>query len=397
MPASDRITIGMTVGAQPPMSRIGALLRVARGFRFDVAWTIDHFLGFFPRAIWDKDFSWLASAGSSPHAYFDYQVLLGHLAGKAGGRVQLAVGVTEPIRRHPVVIAQAFMTLAHVTRQPPILGIGAGEAENVVPYGLDFSSPVSRLEEAVQIIRLCFDSEGPIDFAGKHFRLQNALMDLSPPPQRTPELWIAAHGPRMLALTGRYADGWFPTFPFSAQEYETLLGEIRAAAVSAGRDPAAIVPGWQAFAVIGRTERAARRLLEARGVRFTALLAPAYMWKAMGAEHPFGENFRGLIDFVPQNYARAELNAAIDSVPVDLLAEATLWGTPGMVGASLHGYVDAGLRHLVLQPVSGLVSRADAIYSVGSMVSILLKLRRRGTPRVGRPDTLRGKREGNPQ
>jgi phthiodiolone/phenolphthiodiolone dimycocerosates ketoreductase len=305
--------------------------------------------------------------------------------------MQLAVGVTEPIRRHPVLIAQAFMTLAHVTRRPPILGIGAGEAENIVPYGLDFSSPVSRLEEAVQIIRLCFDSDGPFDFEGTHFSMEKAVMDLNPPPGRTPELWIAAHRPRMLSLTGRYADGWYPTFPFSPQEYGTLLGEVRAAAVSAGRDPAAIVPGWQAFAVIGRTERAARRLLEAKGVRFTALLAPAYTWKAMGVDHPFGENFRGMIDFVPQHYERAELEAAVDAVPVDLLAEATLWGTPRVVRSRLHAYVDAGLRHLVLQPVSGLVSKADAIYSMGSMVSILRKLRHRGTPRTGMglPEALR--------
>ena len=383
MPSPDRVTIGMTVGTQPPMRRVRTLLRVARGLRFDVAWVIDHFLGFFPRAIWDKDFSWLASPGSSPHAYFDYQVLLGHLAGKAGGRMQLAVGVTEPIRRHPVLIAQAFMTLAHATRQPPILGIGAGEAENIVPYGLDFSSPVSRLEEALAIIRLCFDSDGPFDFEGKHFSLRNALMDLNPPSGRTPELWIAAHQPRMLALTGRYADGWYPTFPFSPRQYETLLGEIRAAAVSAGRDPGAIVAGWQAFAVIGRTERAARRLLESKGVRFAALLTPAYTWQSMGVDHPFGENFRGIIDFIPQRYERDELDAAIAAVPIDLLAEATLWGTPRALVSSLHDYVDAGLRHLVLQPASGLVSRADAIYSLRSMVSILRKLRRRGTPRAG--------------
>jgi phthiodiolone/phenolphthiodiolone dimycocerosates ketoreductase len=347
-----------------------------------VAWAIDHFLGFFPRAIWDKEFSWLASGGGSPHEYFDYQVLLGHLAKRAGGHMQLGVGVTEPIRRHPVLIAQAFMTLAHITRRPPILGIGAGEAENIVPYGLDFSSPVSRLEEAVQIIRLCFDSDGPFDFEGKHFSLRNALMDLKPPSGRTPELWIAAHQPRMLALAGRFADGWYPTFPFAPGEYEELLGVIRSAAASAGRDPAAIVPGWQAFAVIGRSERAARRLLEAKGVRFTALLAPAYTWKAMGVAHPLGDGFRGMIDFVPQSYGRAELDAAIAAVPTDLLAEATLWGTPDALTSKLHDYVDAGLRHLVLQPVSGLVSKRDAIYSLRSMVSIQRKLRRRGVPRA---------------
>ena len=383
MPLPDRVSIGMTIGTQPPMRRIGALLRVARTLRFDVAWTIDHFLGFFPRAIWDKDFSWLASPGSSPHPYFDYQVLLGHLARKAGGHTQLAIGVTEPVRRHPVLLAQAFMTLAHITKQRPILGIGAGEAENIVPYGLDFSSPVSRLEEALQVIRLCFDSDGPFDFDGQYFKLEDAVMDLTAPAGRTPELWIAAHRPRMLALTGRYADGWYPTFSFRPDEYEGLLGDIRASAINAGRDPSAIVPGWQAFAVIGSTERQARKLLEARGVRFTALLSPAYTWSAMGASHPLGSEFRGLIDFVPQNYSRTQLDDAIAAVPIDLLAEALLWGTPTHVTSRLHDYVDAGLRHLVLQPVSALVSRRDALYSLRSMVSILRKIRRRGVPRAG--------------
>lgn len=379
MASPDRVTIGLTVGTQPPLARIGAFLRLARVLRFDVAWTIDHFLGFFPQALWDREFSWLASPGSTPHAFYDYQTLLGHLARKAGS-VQLAVGVTEPIRRHPVLIAQSFMTLAHMTKRPPILGIGAGEAENITPYGLDFSAPVSKLEEAVQIIRLCFDAKGTFDFDGEHFSLRGAVMDLNSPVGRTPEIWIAAHGPRMLRLTGKHADGWLPTFPYSVEQYESLLGEIRSAATKANRDPYSIVPGWQAFVIIGRTEHAARRLLEAKAVRFTALLAPAYMWSAMGAEHPLGPEFRGLIDFVPEAYSRAELESAVDAVPTDLLAEATLWGTRRSVEKQLHQYVDAGLRHVVLQPASALVSRTDALYSLRALLSIQRRLRRRGIP-----------------
>ena len=380
MPSPDRISIGMTLGTQPPLGRVHMLLRAARVLRFDVGWTIDHFLGFFPRALWNKDFSWLASEGSSPHEFFDYQVLLGHLARRAGRRMQLAVGVTEPIRRHPVLIAQAFMTLAHASRRPPILGIGAGEAENTVPYGFDFSKPVSKLAEAVEIIRLCFESDGPFDYDGEHFQLRRAVMDLAPPAGRTPELWVAAHRPRMLEITGRYADGWYPTFPFTPREYESHLATIRAAAGRAGRDPSRLVPGWQAIAVFGSTERHARRLLDHKGVKFTALLAPAYTWRAFGAEHPLGDEFRGIVDFVPQAYTRAQLDAAIDSVPVDLMAEATLWGTRASLTEQLHDYVDAGLRHVVLQPISGLVSRRDALYSLRSMVSVVRGLRRRGVP-----------------
>ena len=138
------------------------------------------------------------------------------------------------------------------------------------------------------------------------------------------------------------------------------------------------MPAWQTLAVLARTEKSARRLLSAKGVRFTALLAPASTWEALGIDHPLGDGFRGIVDFMPEAYETAELEAAIDAVPIDLMAGTMLWGTPDTVLAALNDYVDAGMRHLVLQPVSGLVSRRDALYSARAMVSIQRKLRRGG-------------------
>ena len=162
---------------------------------------IDHFQNIFPRAIWDTELTWVAAQRPTPHEFFDYQVLLGYLAPRVG-RMRLGVGVTEPIRRHPVLIAQAMMTLSHLTKRAPILGprIGAGERMNIDPYGLDPSEPVTRLEEALQIIRLCLSAQGPITFSGKHYRLDRATMDLKPASGRVPEIWIAGHGPRMLRV-----------------------------------------------------------------------------------------------------------------------------------------------------------------------------------------------------
>lgn len=373
----DRVSVGLSVGTQPPLRRIGLLLRVARTAGFDAAWTVDHFQGFFPRAIWDKDFSFLAKPESSPHAYFDYQTLLGHLAARAG-RIQLAVGVTEPIRRHPVLLAQAAMSLAHMVRRPPILGLGSGEAENVTPYGLDFDRPVARLEEALQIIRLCFESRNPIDFDGEFYRLVGAVMDLVPPPERTPRIWIASHKPRMLALTGKYGDGWYPTLPYTPQTYGESLDVIKGAARSGGRDPDAIVPGWQSLVVLGKSQADARALLDSRPMRFTALLAPHDVWRAHNAVHPLGADFRGMIDFVPQRYSRAELEAAMLKVPVDLIAETVLWGTLDLVHVQLRDFVDAGLRHVVLQPISAMVSKSDAVFSLRAMVTLQRRLKREG-------------------
>jgi len=189
------------------------MVRAARVARLDSLWTVDHWVGFLPRSIWTEDFSHRASPRGAD-AFFDWQVLMGALAERAGN-IQLGVGVTEPIRRHPVLLAQAAMTISHVTKQPPILGIGSGEAENIVPYGIDFSNPVGKLEEALQIMRLCFDADGTFDFAGDHFQLDRAIMDLRPKRGNEPQIWVAAHGPRMLRLTGEYADGWYPALPLS--------------------------------------------------------------------------------------------------------------------------------------------------------------------------------------
>lgn len=358
------IAVGLQIGTQPPLTTTRAFVVLARLMRLDSVMAIDHFQNIFPRAIWNREFSWLAAQRPTPHEHFDYQVLLGYLAARAG-RMRLGVGVTDPIRRHPVLLAQAMLTLAHLTRRAPILGIGAGERLNIEPYGLDFTHVVSRLEEALQIIQLCFCSRGPIDFAGRHYRLDRAIMDLKAPPGRLPEIWIGAHGPRMLELTGRYGDGWYPTMIASPAEYAASLERVRAAAQRAGRDPQAITPALHRFAVIGRTEQEARALLQTRAIRAFGLAAPAELWHRAGAEHPFGERFNGLIDFLPERYDRATIEQAIAAVPPALVeAGPLLWGTPEQVADQLRAYGEAGLRHVVLAPVSGLVSQRAALYGL---------------------------------
>lgn len=74
-----------------------------------------------------------------------------------------------------MLIAQAALTLAHLTKRAPILGIGTGERMNIEPYGLPGTHAVDRIEEALQIIRRCLTSQGPIDFAGKLFRARQVI------------------------------------------------------------------------------------------------------------------------------------------------------------------------------------------------------------------------------
>lgn len=362
------------MGTSPSLGRVHAMARFGRLLGAHSLWTVDHYTGWFPQEIWDKDFSWLAGGEGSADAYYDWQVLLGHMAGRTG-RAQLAVGVTEPIRRHPVTIAQAALTLSHMTKKPPIIGVGAGEAENIEPYGLSFARPVSRLAEALEVIRLCLRSRGPVDYAGEYYKLDRAIMDLAPGPGGVPEIWVAAHGPRMLELTGRFGDGWLPTLPLTPAAYAAALAAIRSAATAAGRDPDAIVPSFQIFLVVGPTEKAARRYLNHRAIRFMALLTPDSYWQEAGITHPLGSGFRGMIDFVPARYSRAEIDAAIDAVPTEVMASQTVWGTPSKVVQQIQELGEAGLRHVVLAPVSALVSRRALAFTIASLPGISRRLR----------------------
>jgi phthiodiolone/phenolphthiodiolone dimycocerosates ketoreductase len=380
MNRSSGISVGLQIGTQPPLSALRAFLLGARGMRLDSVMVIDHFQNVFPSVIWDKELTWLAAQRPTPYEFFDYQVLFGYLASGVG-RMRLGVGVTEPIGRHPILIAQAMMTLSHLTKRAPILGIGAGERMNIGPYGLDSSEPVARLEEALQIIRLCLSAQGPITFCGKHYRLDRARMDLKPPSGKVPEIWIAGHGPRMLQLTGRYGDGWYPTTVVSPQEYGVKLATVRAAAAEAGRNAASITPALHRFMVVGSSEQEARAMLNTKVIRALGLMAPAELWRQAGVAHPFGEHFNALVDFVPDHYDRKTMDDAIAAVPAVLMTEGPLlWGSPQQVAAKLEAFGDAGLRHVVLAPVSGLVSQRAALYGLWATGQIARSLSQMAQP-----------------
>ncbi|WP_069159899.1 LLM class flavin-dependent oxidoreductase [Nocardia altamirensis] len=367
--------VGTLAGGNPPVGGTRFLVRMARLGRLDSVLTPDHLISVFPKSIWDTDFTPQAKVVRSPDEQLDFAPLLGHVAAGAG-RVQIGVGATDPHRRHPVLLAQTFLTLAQMTKVPPILGIGSGERENLEPYGFTWNRPVDRFEEALQVLRAALTAPESLDFAGKYYRIDRAVMDLTVPPDRMPQIWIGAHGPRMLELTGRYADGWYPWETVSPQEYERRLHVVHAAARAAGRDPDAIVPAQMIQMLTARSHSGIRRLLRAPAVRYLGLMAPNAVWARCGAKHPFGEDFRGLIDLMPHRLSKAEVYEAIAEVTDEVLHEWLTIGTPREILAHLRELSDAGLRHAIVFPAAALVSNADVAFGYGVVLWLAAQLRR---------------------
>ncbi len=342
----DRLTVGTLGAVVPPAANLlkNAQRNEAQGL--DALWWPDHFMGWFPQSLWTPDITELATFQPNPDIYFDPLVAIAAVA-PATQRIRLGTAVTEPLRRHPVQLAQAFLTLDHLAPGRIICGLGCGEAENLIPYGIPFEQPVAHLEEALQVIRLLWSTDGPVNFNGHHFRLEGAVLGLRPTPQGPPPIWLAAHGPRMLELAARYGDGWLPVY-MPIDDYRRRWAHLQERMAALGRDADRFTPGMYATVVFAESHEEAHRLLEAPLLRFLTLTQPASTFARHGATHPLGADAYGMLEFIPARVPRAKALELIEQVPRAVVEDGTLHGTPEEVAEQVLAYYAAGLRHIVL-------------------------------------------------
>jgi alkanesulfonate monooxygenase SsuD/methylene tetrahydromethanopterin reductase-like flavin-dependent oxidoreductase (luciferase family) len=92
-------------------------------------------------------------------------------------RVTLATSVTDPYRRNPALLAQTVATLDMISGGRVVLGLGAGEAMNVDPYGIAWDNRTARMKETVEIIRRLWEGE-MVDYHGEVFRFAKAFIQV---------------------------------------------------------------------------------------------------------------------------------------------------------------------------------------------------------------------------
>jgi phthiodiolone/phenolphthiodiolone dimycocerosates ketoreductase len=318
--------------------------------RADSFWVPDHLNQLLPRSLWKQQYCGAAKLIPTLDAAMEPWTVLGHIAARNRiGRLRLGVGVTDSGRRNPAVTAQAAATLHLLTRGRAILGIGPGEREGNEPYGVDWSTPVARFEEAMATIRALWDSRGQlVNRDSPYFPLRNALFDLPPYRGKWPEIWIGAHGPRMLRAAGRYADAYFPAFAHRPVDYKQRLDAVRSAASDAGRDPMSIIPAVMLLVVTGRSRDDVDEALDSELIRVTGLNASDEFFARHGAQHPLGAGFAGAQDLLPHDMDEQTALSHAAKVPVSVLREYLLNGTPDEVLDQAAQWRDCGARYMVL-------------------------------------------------
>ncbi|HEY1211963.1 MAG TPA: LLM class flavin-dependent oxidoreductase [Nitrososphaera sp.] len=151
--------------------------------------------------------------------------------------VELGTCVTDAIRRHPSSIALATITLDRITQGRGILGIGAGEAQNVVDFGIEFSKPVTKFKEQLEVIERLFESdpEHRVNYNGEYYKLINACLQAKSIRNPRPPVYIAAGAPKTLELCAAYGDGWIP-IGYTPELFTFHANVIRDQAKNKGRD-----------------------------------------------------------------------------------------------------------------------------------------------------------------
>jgi alkanesulfonate monooxygenase SsuD/methylene tetrahydromethanopterin reductase-like flavin-dependent oxidoreductase (luciferase family) len=158
-------------------------------------------------------------------------------------RIRIFPDVANLPLRGPAMIAKQAASLDVLSGGRFELGLGAGSFwDAIAAMGGPRRSPaeaVDALEEAIHLIRLFWSGEPTIDYDGRFYSVRG--LHPGPPPPHPIGIWLGAYKPRMLALTGRLADGWVPSLPYAPPpEIQAMRERIDEAAAAAGRDPSEI-------------------------------------------------------------------------------------------------------------------------------------------------------------
>jgi F420-dependent oxidoreductase-like protein len=196
----------------------------------------------------------------------DAWTTIGGLAARTT-RLELGTLVSPGTFRHPSVLARAATTADEISGGRVTLGMGAGWMEREhQAYGFDFATAatrVARLGEQLEIVHQLL-KEDRVDFAGEHYRLEDA------PGLGRPDLPILVGGsakPGTATPAVRFADEYNTLFATSDEllERKRTLDE---ACERAGRDPATLSYSLMAPLVVGRDDRELHDAAQRVGARF---------------------------------------------------------------------------------------------------------------------------------
>jgi probable F420-dependent oxidoreductase len=231
-------------------------------------------------------------------------------------KIRLGVAVMLLTLRNPVQLAKSLATLDLMSngRLDPGFGIGGYRPEEI--FGYSSEHRVRRFEEALQVMKALW-TQSEASFSGAYWNFEGVSIRPKPVQQPHPPIWFGARVPAALRRASRYGDAFIGAGSSSIEDFITQSGLIRQYLGEEGRDPETFNISKRVYLAIDPDhEGAEKRLRE---------------W--------FG-HFYGKPDMAPR---------------------VSIWGSRDECLDKLGVLVQAGAKHLVLNPVYNVMEHLELL------------------------------------
>jgi F420-dependent oxidoreductase-like protein len=276
-------------------------------------------------------------------------------------RIDVGSAVLQMPARTPAMTAMTAATLDELSGGRFRLGLGLSGPQVVEGWhGTPYGKPLGRTREYVSIVRQALERRHPLVHHGEHYDIPYrgpAATGLGKPLKlmlhpRRPDLpiYLAATGPKNVALGAEIADGWLPVF-FSPERfgdvYRPVLEEGFARSEVDGKAAAFDIAPTCAAVITDDLEQGWRNAkpftalyvggMGARGRNFYNDLARRYGYEEAAEQ-------------IQDLYLAGSKMEAIDAVPDALVDETNLIGPRERVRERLEAWKAAGVGTLLVMP-----------------------------------------------
>ena len=297
---------------------------------------------------------------------------LAYLAARTS-TIRLGSGIVQIGARSPANLAMAALSLQALSGGRFLLGLGTSGPQVMEGWhGVRFPSPLAATRETIDIVRRVAAGER-LEYHGRVYDLPlpggpgRAIRSMLPP--APVPIYVAALGPKNLALTGELADGWIGNAfipEYAAEAFLPFLEEGVARAGSGSRSLAdldLLIPVAVEFT--DDVDEAAAR--HAGGYAFTIGAMGSKetnFYNAAFARQGFADDVAAVQDL----WLAGRREEAAARVPRDIGLKTNLLGTPAMVKERLRLYRRAGITTLQAKLDGDLQHKLDTLAQLNDLV-----------------------------
>jgi F420-dependent oxidoreductase-like protein len=326
----------------PPAGALEAV-RAAEDLGFDSLWTAESY----------------GSDALTPLAWF----------GAATTRIKLGTNIVQMSARTPTAVAMSALTMDHLSGGRFVLGLGASGPQVVEGwYGQPYPRPLARTREYVEVVRRVVARRGPVTYDGDFYQLPlrggtglgKPLKSTVHPLREEIPIYLAAEGPKNVALAAEICDGWLPLFfsPRSNGFYRTAL-EQGFARPGSRRSFADFEVAASVSVIVHDDVDAAADLIRPSlalyigGMGHKTVNFHREVFVRMGYED--------VADKVQELYLAGYKKEAAAEIPTSLVEDVALIGPPGKIRDQLAAWEETVVTTLVLQGDAATLRAASSL------------------------------------